>query len=194
MANGIISYSKKYLKNLQNLLDKLDLDILEKIEKTLISAYKNKNHIFIIGNGGSASTASHLTCDLAKTVRGHKGDGTILGFKTICLADNIPLITAWSNDVDYECIFEEQLKNLANKNDVLIAISASGNSSNIINCAKAAKQLGMKIIGMTGFGGGKLSKIADPILIVDSYEYGPVEDIHLIISHILTFHFQHKFK
>lgn len=194
MDSGITIYAKNYLKDLQTLFDNLDLSQLEKIEKTLISAYKNKDHIFIIGNGGSASTASHLTCDLAKTVIAHKGDSRRLGFKTICLAENIPLITAWSNDVDYECIFEEQLKNLANKNDVLIAISASGNSPNIINCAKAAKELGMSIIGLTGFGGGKLAKIADTALVVDSYEYGPVEDIHLVISHILTFHFQHKFK
>jgi len=194
MVNGIVNYATSYLKNLQTLFDNLDLSQLEKIEKTLIYTYKNKNKIFIIGNGGSASTASHFTCDLAKTVRGHKGESRRLGFQTICLADNIPLITAWSNDVDYECIFEEQLKNLANKNDVLIAISASGNSPNIINCCKAAKELGMKIIGFTGFGGGKLSKIANMNLIVDSCEYGPVEDTHLIVSHILTFHFQDKFK
>lgn len=160
-----------YLKKVQHALGSIDLKQVAKAVKLL----KNRK-VFIVGNGGSAATSSHFACDLQKAA-----------CKTaISLTDNMSLITAWANDCSYDFVFSQQMLMLANPGDVLVLISASGNSKNIIECAKRAKDIGLKTIGLSGFGGGKLSKLVDVSIVVDSSEYGPVEDAHSFLCHMFT--------
>lgn len=188
------THARNYLANLKTILDRLPLEPIEKIAEALERAHAERRQIFIIGNGGSAATASHMMNDLNKGTLGHKGDAPWGRFRVIALTDNVSLMTAWANDTDYNHIFSEPLKNLANAGDLLIAISASGNSPNILAACDAAKQLGLQIIGLTGFGGGKLAQMADIALVVPSNEYGPVEDVHMILDHILTSYLYGKLK
>ena len=172
---------QEYISHLQGVLDRLSLPDVRGSIDLVMQAYRADRQIFVIGNGGSASTASHIATDLGK--------GTSLPgvrrFRVISLTDNVSTMTAWSNDVCYEDVFLEQLKNLVNPGDLVIAISASGNSENIVRAVRHAKDIGCKTIGWAGFGGGKLQQLADVSVVVDSHEYGPVEDVHLILNHIL---------
>jgi len=139
-----------------------------------------------MGNGGSASTASHFACDLGK--------GTICEgkprFRVVSLNDNMPLITALSNDFGYERVFIEQLMNLVSPDDLVISITGSGNSPNILKAVEYAKKQGAKTIGLIGFGGGKLQEIVDEHITVSNTNYGQVEDIHLILAHALSQYFK----
>lgn len=181
---------EKYISHLQDALTRLNLKDVKLSIDTIMQAYHSDNQIFVIGNGGSASTASHLACDLGK--------GTAIEskrrFRVISLTDNIATMTAWSNDVSYEDVFVEQLKNLVKPEDVVIGISASGNSENVIRAMQHAAEAGCKTIGWTGFGGGRLAEICEINVIVDSHKYGPVEDIHLVLNHILHSWIQEEFQ
>jgi len=169
-----------YISDLQGVLERLSLaDVRQSID-LVMETYQADQQIFVIGNGGSASTASHLATDLGK---GTSAAG-VRRFRVISLTDNVATMTAWSNDVSYDDVFVEQLKNLINPGDLVIAISASGNSENIIRAIRHAKTVGCKTIGWTGFGGGKLREMADVSVVADSHDYGPVEDVHLILNHI----------
>ena len=172
---------EKYIIHLQDVLNKLKLEHVRESIDVIMDAYQDDKQIFVIGNGGSASTASHLACDLGKgtSVEDRKR------FRVISLTDNVATMTAWSNDVSYDDVFVEQLKNLVNSGDVVIGISASGNSENVIRAMQHAVDVGCRTIGWSGFGGGRLAKICDVNVVVDSSEYGPVEDVHLILNHIL---------
>jgi len=179
-------FVKKYVSELEEILDSIDVKTVENIRDILIEARENNKNIFVIGNGGSASTASHIANDLSKGVLGHTGEKNIKRFKIISLTDNVSILTAWSNDTGYDKSFSEPLKALINKDDVLIAISASGNSENVLNAVEVAKQTGARVIGLSGFDGGKLEKESDICLTAKINKYDVAEDIHLIISHILT--------
>jgi D-sedoheptulose 7-phosphate isomerase len=187
-------FAKDYLTDLKNVLDRLPLAKLDKIVAAIESAHAAGRQIFVIGNGGSAATASHIMNDLNKGTLGHKGDATWKRFKVIALTDNVSLMTAWANDTNFNTVFSEPLKNLANRGDVLIAISASGNSPNIIAAVEVAKQLGLTVLGLGGFTGGKLAQRADVCFVVPSSGYGPVEDVHMILDHILTGYLYEKLK
>lgn len=187
-------FAKNYINGLKNVLDQLPGETIDQMMQAVEEVYQRRGQIFVIGNGGSAATASHMMNDLNKGTLGHKGDAPWPRFRVIALTDNVSLMTAWANDTDYNHGFSEPLKNLAQKGDVLIAISASGNSPNIIAAVDAAKQIGLKVIGLTGFGGGKLAKLADVSFIVPSSEYGPVEDAHMILDHIMTGYLYEKLK
>ena len=172
---------QEYISHLQGALERLSLaDVRQSID-LVMETYQANRQIFVIGNGGSASTASHIATDLGK---GTSMPG-VRRFRVISLTDNVATMTAWSNDVSYEDVFVEQLKNLVNPGDLVIGISASGNSENIIRAIRHAKDIGCKTIGWTGFGGGQLQQLADVSVVVDSHDYGPVEDVHLILNHIL---------
>ena len=179
-------FAKDYLADLKSVLDKLPLAELDKIVAAIEAAHAAGKQIFVIGNGGSAATASHMMNDLNKGTLGHKGDAPWKRFKVIALTDNVSLMTAWANDTDYNTVFAEPLKNLANRGDVLIAISASGNSPNIVAAVEVAKQMGLTVLGLGGFSGGKLAQMADACFVVPSNGYGPVEDVHMILDHIIT--------
>ena len=180
---------QKYILHLQDVLERLKLDDVRQSIDVIMEAYYVNKQIFVIGNGGSASTASHLACDLGK--------GTSVAgkprFRVISLTDNVATMTAWSNDVAYEDVFVEQLKNLVNAGDVVIGISASGNSENVIRAMQHAADIGCNTIGWSGFGGGKLATICDVNVVVDSHKYGPVEDVHLILNHVLHAWIQEEF-
>ena len=187
-------YAKDYLGGLKDVLDRLPLKPIDEIIRAIEQARDEGRQIFVIGNGGSAATASHMMNDLCKGTLGHKGDAPWPRLRVIALTDNVSLMTAWANDTDFNHIFSEPLKNLAQRGDVLVAISASGNSPNIIAAVEAAKQIGVTVLGLAGFTGGKLSKMADVSLGVPSDGYGPVEDVHMILDHIITSYLYEKLK
>ena len=172
---------QNYISHLQGVLARLTLPDVKASIDAIMAAYYADKQIFVIGNGGSASTASHIACDLGKgtSVPGKPR------FRVISLTDNVATMTAWSNDVSYEDVFIEQLKNLVNPGDLVLGISASGNSENVIRAIRYANEIGCKTVGWSGFGGGKLAEICDINVVVDSNLYGPVEDVHLILNHIL---------
>jgi D-sedoheptulose 7-phosphate isomerase len=187
-------FAKDYISGLKQVLDHLPLQSIDGIVQVIEQARDEKRQVFVIGNGGSAATASHMMNDLCKGTLGHKGDAEWPRLRVIGLTDNVPLMTAWANDADFSHVFSEPLKNLAQPGDVLIAISASGNSPNIVAAVEAAKQMGVKVIGLAGFGGGKLAKMADVSCVVPSDGYGPVEDVHMILDHIITGYLYEKLK
>ena len=187
-------FARDYLNGLKVVLDRLPLQPIDDLIRAIEQARDERRQIFVIGNGGSAATASHMMNDLCKGTLGHKGDAPWPRLRVIALTDNVSLMTAWANDTDYNHIFSEPLKNLAQRGDVLVAISASGNSPNIIAAVEAAKQIGVTVLGLTGFGGGKLAKMADVSLVVPSDGYGPVEDVHMILDHIITSYLYEKLK
>ena len=136
----------------------------------LYAAYREGRKVLIVGNGGSAATASHMACDLAKNVFGQfPGDAAPSGrFKVLALTDNIPLITAWANDAGYDRVFLEQVRTFTDPGDVLVAISGSGNSPNVVEAVKLARRLGAETIGILVFSGGKLKDLVDRAVIVTS--------------------------
>lgn len=171
-----------YLLGMSTIVKRLDTNQISRITNTIFDAYKNDKQIFIMGNGGSAATSSHFCSDMAKTtqIEGKKG------FRVIPLTDNVPLMTAWGNDTGYENIFYGQLYNLLNPGDVVIGISGGGNSSNILKAMKLAKERATVTIGLSGFKGGKLKEIVGECLIVPSDNYQFIEDVHMVIVHLIT--------
>ena len=187
-------HAQNYITELKSVLDRLPFDQIECVIQSIEAAHAEGRQIFVIGNGGSAATASHMMNDFNKGTLGHKGDTPAKRLRVIALTDNVSLMTAWANDTDYNHVFSEPLKNLAQRGDVLIAISASGNSPNIIAAVEAAKQIGLTVLGLGGFTGGKLAKMADVCFVVPSDGYGPVEDVHMILDHIITGYLYEKLK
>ena len=178
-------FIQEYLADIKRILGSVEENLINEIDKLasiLIESRKNKNTIFIMGNGGSASTASHFVGDLSK---GTIADG-FPRFKAVALTDNIPNMLAWANDEGYEQIFVEQLKNLMEPGDVVIGISASGNSMNVVKAIEYANRNGGLTIGLSGCDGGKLVKCAQENIRVPSSYMQKVEDIHLLIEHLLT--------
>lgn len=149
--------------------------------QTVKQAYLDGKQVLICGNGGSAATASHLACDLQKGV----GCLSDRKFRVIAITDGIPLITAWANDTDYSNVFAEQVATWANPGDVLIAISGSGNSPNVLRAVETANTLGVTTIGLTGMGGGKLSGMSSKSLVVDSNNMQHIEDVHVVLAHLI---------
>ena len=159
----------------------IDLDRLEAAATMLIECQARGRVVFAAGNGGSAATASHFACDLAKGTRA----GGPPTFRVVALTDNMPVLTAWANDNGYDQVFAEQLESLARPGDLLVAISASGNSPNILAAAASARAHGVKVIALTGRTGGKLAQVADVVVTVPSDCIEVVEDAHLIVAHSL---------
>lgn len=180
---GYPSYasSKAYLEKLRGLLDALP-EQSDRFVETLFEAFEEERTVFLVGNGGSAAAASHFGQDLAK--------GTLSSmqakrrFRVIPLTDNIGFITALANDEGYESIFEQQLRNLARRGDLLIAISGSGNSPNVLRAVEYASSIGMKTIGVTGFDGGKLRGLVDESVHVPIDDMGMTEALHGVVFHL----------
>ena len=181
--NNVQSMVNGYLSQLKAALDALPAsDIVELVER-MHAAYSEGRAVFIAGNGGSASTASHMACDLAKNVL---EPGALKRFRVVSLTDNVASITALGNDLGYDRIFSEQLKNLAERGDILIVVSASGNSPNVVEATRVAQSIGLETIGLLGFGGGELKDLVDFHVIVASHKYGLVEDVHMALNHVVT--------
>lgn len=171
-----------YILQLQQTLENLPLEKIDQVITILHAARMHGKQIFIMGNGGSASTASHFVCDLGKNTR-HPGWPN---FKAIGLADNMAIFSAYANDEGYESVFRNQLASLLMSGDVVIGISASGNSPNVLGAMELARNRGAITIGFTGFDGGRLAKLVDVNLHVASDSIEQVEDIHLILEHLIT--------
>lgn len=179
------SFAKTYLEHAQAVIGTVDRKKVVDAIRMLKEARRNGVTVFLAGNGGSAAICSHFACDLNKTVL-NPGEND-RRFRAFCLNDNMPLLTAWANDTEYATVFSEPLKNHAREGDVVILVSSSGKSPNIVNAAKTAKELGCRIIGLTGFAGGPLRELSDVSLHVDNPEYGHVECTHEILCHLMTF-------
>ena len=174
-----------YLEELQAALAALDEAEVQSCRDLLEEVRDQGGQVFLCGNGGSAATASHMANDLGKGA----SYGRARRFRVVALTDNVAWMTALANDVNYEAIFAEQLHNLGQAGDVLIAISGSGNSQNVLNAVEVARDKGMKTIGWTGFGGGKLAGMVDRAVVVDSHHMGRVEDVHTVLMHLMCYYF-----
>lgn len=148
-------------------------------------ARSENRQVFIAGNGGSASTASHMAADLIKTV----GEASGHGFRIIALTDNVPLLSAIGNDVGFDQIFSGQLSSLGRAGDVLVVISGSGKSVNVVKAVETAHDVGIHTIGFLGKGGGKVATMVDVSVVVPSDEYGYIEDAHLAFNHLIATYF-----
>lgn len=179
-------FIRSYLNSLSEIMNLLEIGKISEVIEALRETHSAKRKIIVFGNGGSAATANHFVCDLGKNAIKDEENR----FKIISLCDNVSCITAYGNDVGYETIFEEQLKNLMEDKDLIICISASGNSPNIIKAIDYAKKRNGIIIGITGFNGGKLKEISDININVSSDSYEKIEDVHLIITHIIVYWFK----
>ena len=176
-----ISNCRTYFELLSKTIDSLPFEKIERVTATLVRAYEQERTILLFGNGGSAALASHVACDLAKgTV-----NGTRKRFRVIALTDNVPLITAWANDSKYEDIFAQQLANFAAPGDIAFAISASGNSPNVLQALRVAKDIGSTTIGITGFSGGRMLALCDECVVVPCDNMQIIEDLHTCIAHSL---------
>jgi D-sedoheptulose 7-phosphate isomerase len=159
----------------------IDFTDLERAAVMLLTCQARGRVVFVIGNGGSAATASHFACDLSK---GTRRDGPPT-FHVVSLTDNVPLLTAWANDSGYDRVFSEQLTALARPGDLLVAISASGNSPNVVAAVDAARSCGMSVVSLSGRSGGRLAHLVDVLVNVPSDTIEVVEDAHLIVAHSL---------
>ncbi len=174
-----------YLNDIIRILEDIKVnnaDFFDQLATIFMEARADNRKIFFCGNGGSASTASHFTSDLAK--------GTIVEgvprFKVLSLADNIPQMLAWGNDSCYEDIFIEQLKNLMEPGDIVVGISGSGNSENVLRAISYANENDGTTVGITGFDGGKIKDMVDLCLIVPVHNMQKTEDIHMLVDHLTT--------
>ena len=178
-----------YLRELQKILGELPLERLKAICDVLLKAYEENRKVFVFGNGGSAALASHIACDLGKGTQDQgpelRGARTGRRFKVLSLTDNVPLITAWANDASYEDVFAEQMENFVEHDDVVFAISSSGNSPNILKALRRAKDKGAICVGLTGSSGGKMKDLLDHGVAVPSFHMQQVEDVHLILAHLI---------
>jgi D-sedoheptulose 7-phosphate isomerase len=182
----------QYLEDFSALLKKVDQKEVDALVDLLTEAYKNDRFIFIIGNGGSGANASHLCEDLGKGTL-HNFD-TQKRLKVMSLTDNTPYILAYGNDLGYDRVFVEQLKNFAQPGAVLLSISGSGNSANVLKAVEWANANGLKTVGITGYDGGKLRKMCQSGVHVPSHNMGAVESVHLVIFHYLLDCLYERFK
>ena len=173
-------FSVRYIEHLKESLNTFPHDQFEKLIDAMLQAYERGRRIFVMGNGGSASTASHWVCDINKGC----SNGSATKFKMLSLNDSISTMLAYANDISYEHIFVEQLKNFFDPGDVVIGISGSGNSPNVLKAIDYANKNGGITVGICGFSGGKLYEMAHIKILAEVHDMQKVEDIHLIIAHM----------
>jgi len=171
-----------YLSDMKGTLSKLPMDDIERVVNLLREARAHKKRVFLFGNGGSAATASHLACDLGKGTNRHGRPR----LRVVALTDNVPLISAWANDSSYDNVFAQQLQDEIEPEDIAIAISGSGKSPNVLNGVRVARSAGAITIGLTGFDGGELRTLVDLCIIVPDDSIDQVEDVHLMLGHIVA--------
>lgn len=171
----------EYLGRLKIAIDELDIHQVTQVMDRLLAAYRRRASIYVFGNGGSASTASHFVNDFNKGV----SEQLETGFRFFCLNDNVPTLMAVANDISYNRVFALQLKNYLQPGDVVIAISGSGNSANVIEAVRLANRYGAETIGLVGFDGGRLKELVRHCIHVPADDMQKVEDIHLVINHVM---------
>ncbi len=174
----------QYIADIKHTLDQLDAASINEVITVLQKARIEKRQVFIMGNGGSASTASHFVCDLAKNTRNRLP--ALPHFRVIGLSDNMAILTAYANDEGYENVFAKQLANLVQPDDVVIGISTSGRSPNVLRAVELANDAGAMTIGFTGFDAGSLGNMVDVHVHVPSDCIEHVEDVHLMLEHLIT--------
>lgn len=180
-----MSFTESYKNQLIQTIESIDLPKVNQAIDWFREARDHKKHVFVCGNGGSASSASHFTCDMVKGASFQREDR----FRIMALTDSLPTLTAYSNDVSYEAVFVEQLKNFAQPGDLVIGISGSGNSPNVLRAFEYANSLGCNTIGLTGRDGGKLAPLSKLNIHVPEQHMGRIEDAHMIICHMIAYHF-----
>ena len=179
------SFPELYKADVLKAIDTIDLEKVGQAIDILKRARDEDRRIFVCGNGGSASTASHFVCDMVKGASFHRDKR----FRIMALTDSLPTITAYSNDVCYDCVFVEQLKNFAEPGDVVIAISGSGNSPNVLQAMEYANSIGCRTIALSGRDGGKLGPLAQLNLQASNPHMGRIEDVHMIVMHMICYYF-----
>jgi D-sedoheptulose 7-phosphate isomerase len=179
-----------YGRYLGKLLGNMDFEAMERVVGLVLEKTREGHTIFFVGNGGSAATSSHFATDLVQCSRPDKG----IMFRAISLVDNVPLLTALANDYSYEDVFTVQMKSLFQKGDMLVAISGSGNSPNVLAAVRLAREMGGVTVALAGFDGGKMAPLCDHVILVktEKGEYGPVEDIHMVIDHMFSCYLRMK--
>jgi D-sedoheptulose 7-phosphate isomerase len=180
-----MSFAENYRSGLLKTIETIDTSKVRQAIEWMSDARENGRRIFVCGNGGSASTASHFVCDMVKGA----SYGRDKRFKIMALTDSLPTITAYSNDVTYDCVFAEQLKNFAEPSDIVMAISGSGNSPNVLCALEYANQVGCKTIALTGRSGGRLGPLAQLNINVPEAHMGRIEDAHMIVCHMICYYF-----
>jgi D-sedoheptulose 7-phosphate isomerase len=180
-----MSFPQLYKADVLKAIETIDLEKVGQAIEIFIQARQEGRQIFVCGNGGSASTASHFVCDMVKGA----SFGRPARFRIMALTDSLPTITAYSNDVSYECVFAEQLKNFARPGDVVMAISGSGNSPNVLRAVEYGNSIGCRTIALTGRNGGKLGPLAQLNIQVSNPHMGRIEDAHMIVIHMIGYYF-----
>ena len=180
-----MGYVDDYLTSLSSALADIDRASVQALIDRMGQARETGATIFVCGNGGSAATASHFAADIGKGA----SYGKPVRFRVMALTDNVPTITAYANDVSYEVVFAEQLRNLGRAGDLLVTISGSGSSPNIIRAIETAQEIGMDIAALTGFSGGTSGPMADIHVNVPSDHMGRIEDAHMALCHVMAFSF-----
>jgi phosphoheptose isomerase len=179
-------FIESYVGSFGSALRALEPSDIDTVVAVLLDAYERNARVFIAGNGGSASLASHFACDLEKTASGPRPRLVRRRLRALSLNDNMAAFSAWANDEGYRVVFAEQLRSHADPGDVLIVISASGNSPNIVAALEAAAEIGLQTVALVGFEGGRALELADHSLHVGVSDYGIVEGVHGVLTHVIT--------
>lgn len=182
------AFAEQYKSEVVRAVAQVDLAKVHQAIEWFKEAREQQRQIFVFGNGGSASTASHFTCDMVKGA----SYGRTSRFRIIALTDSLPTITAYSNDVAYESIFVEQLQNFARRGDLAMGISGSGNSSNVLRAIEYANSIGCRTLALTGRDGGKLGSLAQLSIQVPQQHMGRIEDVHMIVCHMIAYYFMEE--
>lgn len=172
---------RSYLDGVSSLAMRIPPEEIRRVTDTILQAWRNGRRVFVFGNGGGSATSAHFVCDLAKGTS--SPDRRRL--KAISLAENVPLLTAWANDTDYTNTFGEQLRNLVEPGDVVIGLSGSGRSPNVVNALRLANEMGAVSVLFSGYDGGEAAHVASESIIVPSDDMQQIEDVHLILAHIV---------
>ena len=180
--SSIASYKDNYAASLKEAIEGISSDAIEQVCDKILNATRDGHQIFVVGNGGSAAIAEHLCCDWSKGTN----CANYPAISSRSLTSNVALYSAIANDYGFDHVFDTQLEFFARPGDLLIAISSSGNSSNVLNAVNRAKESGIFVVGFTGFSGGKLAQIADASVHVSTHNYGIVEDAHQAVMHIIA--------
>jgi len=180
MTSEATTKAREFLGRIHGALDELDVAKIESAARLIRDAWRDDRRVFVLGNGGSAATASHFVCDLHGATRGERRMGAF------CLTDDAPLLSAVANDLGYEHVFSEQIAANVRKGDVVVVLSASGDSENVVRAVGAARTAGARTIGVLGFGGGRSLGLVDLAIVSSSKHYGIVESVHSAVTHLLA--------
>ena len=181
----MMTYLSDYRRHVSDAMAKVDLGKVGTAVEWLRKARDAERNVYVCGNGGSASTASHFVADMGKGASYNRPTR----FRIMALTDSLPTITAYANDVGYDCVFAEQLRNFARPEDIVIALSGSGNSPNVVSAVECGNQSGCRTIALTGRDGGKLGRLAQLNIQVGVQHMGLIEDCHLVICHMIAYWF-----